>query len=116
MVPNQGEQQLCSGLSGLLKTAWLENPKLLGQIIAIDPAEDLAGIVAKLEENARLSASPYPVAQQVRYQDGKRYVAGWSEMDAFPEEASCARVGEEETSLGKMAVSISLPEAPVGWG
>ena len=92
VVPNQGEEQLCSGLSGLLKTAWLENPKLLGQIIEVDPGEAPAGIIAKLEENAGSDPSA-----QVRYQDGRRYLAGWSEMDAFPDETSRARAGETES-------------------
>ena len=88
VVLNQGEHQLCSGLSGLLKTAWLENPKLIGQIIEVDPTEDTEGIVEKLKENARVSVSRDPFAQQIRYQDGKRYIAGWSEVDTFPEETS----------------------------
>ena len=36
----QDEQQLFTGLSGLLKTAQLENPKLIGQLIEVEPEEE----------------------------------------------------------------------------
>ena len=75
VVPSQGEGELCSGFSGLLKTAQAENPKFTGQLIEMDPMENLAGIVAKLEENRR---SPHDI--QIRYQDGKRWVGGWTEL------------------------------------
>ena len=39
VVSTQEEQQLFNGLSGLLKTARLENPKLTGQIIGVEPGE-----------------------------------------------------------------------------
>ncbi|WP_123057292.1 SDR family oxidoreductase, partial [Desulfocucumis palustris] len=79
----QQEQQLFSGLAGLLKTARLENPKIIGQLIEVDPGEDAAGIVNKLRENSRS-----PIDKQIRYQDGGRYVAGWSEVEASREEAA----------------------------
>jgi amino acid adenylation domain-containing protein len=79
VVPSQGEQQLFSGLSGLLKTAQLENPKLIGQLIEVDIAEDTVGIIEKLKEN---SLSPFD--SWIRYQEGKRLVAGWSETDVLP--------------------------------
>jgi acyl transferase domain-containing protein len=74
VVPARDEQQLFSGLSGLLKTAHLENPKLIGQLIAVDPGEDWQGILEKLMDNSRS-----PLDDQVLYQDGKRYVPGWSD-------------------------------------
>jgi len=77
-VAGQGERQLFSGFSGLLKTAWLENPKFTGQLIEVEPGEEPAGIIAKLKENSR-----FPGDQWIRYQDGKRKVAGWSEVEAF---------------------------------
>ncbi|HML90062.1 MAG TPA: SDR family NAD(P)-dependent oxidoreductase [Methylomusa anaerophila] len=75
----QDEQQLFAGLGGLLKTAPLENPKLTGQLIEIEPGEDLAAITAKLAENSRR-----PLDRHIRYRDGKRYVAGWSETEVSP--------------------------------
>jgi polyketide synthase PksN len=80
LVLNQGEQQLFSGLSGLLKTAQLENPKIIGQLIEIESGEAAEGIVGKLKENSRS-----PMDNYIRYQDNKRYVAGWSEVDVFQE-------------------------------
>jgi acyl transferase domain-containing protein/tryptophanase/acyl carrier protein len=74
VVITRDEQQLFSGLSGLLKTAHLENPKLIGQLIAVDPGEDSQGILAKLMDNSRS-----PLDNQVLYQDGKRYVPDWSD-------------------------------------
>ena len=81
VIPNQGEHQLLGGLSGLLKTAALENPKLTGQIIEVDPREDSGEIAAKLIENSRC-----PADQQIRYQDGKRYISGWNEVKASRDE------------------------------
>jgi polyketide synthase PksN len=80
VVANRGESQLCSGLYGLLQTAHLENPKLNGQLIEVEPGENEAGIVAKLKEN-----SHSPGDGRVRYQDGKRYLAGWDEIEVSQE-------------------------------
>ncbi|GBF33017.1 malonyl CoA-acyl carrier protein transacylase [Desulfocucumis palustris] len=76
IVSTREEQQLLSGLSGLLRTARLENPKLIGQLIEVEPGENSTGIVEKLKENSRS-----PVDNQIRYQAGKRLLAGWSEME-----------------------------------
>lgn len=51
-VPALEEPQLLSGLTGLLKTAELENPKLTGQLIEIEtgmPAGDLFKILRKTD-------------------------------------------------------------------
>jgi polyketide synthase PksN len=76
------EQQLFSGLSGILKTARLENPKLIGQLIEVEAGEDAEGLAEKLQDNSRS-----PLDSHIRYQDGKRYVAGWKEIDASKETA-----------------------------
>ncbi|MWV45371.1 SDR family NAD(P)-dependent oxidoreductase [Paenibacillus sp. HJL G12] len=70
---HQGD--LLSALSGLLKTAHLENPKLIGQLIAFDTEEDLEAIADRIRENS--SSKP---EQHIMYDAGRRYVAGWSEM------------------------------------
>ncbi|BBB93441.1 MAG TPA: SDR family NAD(P)-dependent oxidoreductase [Methylomusa anaerophila] len=80
VLRNQEEQQLFTGLAGLLKTARLENPKLTGQLIEIEPAEDAAGIINKLREN-----SLNPMDDHVRYQAGQRLVAVLSEIETPPE-------------------------------
>ncbi|HXH10353.1 MAG TPA: SDR family NAD(P)-dependent oxidoreductase [Alphaproteobacteria bacterium] len=75
VVPNRGEGRLCVGLAGLLKTATLENPHLISQVIEVDEeAADLAGILAA---NARC-----PLDQQISYRDEKRLVASWREVQA----------------------------------
>lgn len=81
IVPANNKQQLFAALSGLLKTAQLENPKLTGQLIEIAP-EDRKEIVEKLQENSRC-----PGDGRIRYQKGKRHVALWSEMKASLEES-----------------------------
>jgi acyl transferase domain-containing protein/enoyl-CoA hydratase/carnithine racemase len=75
-----GEQQLFAGLSGILKTAQMENPKIIGQVIEIDNTE---GIVEKLKENSRS-----PRENRIRYQDGKRWIASWSEIKISQEGVS----------------------------
>ena len=81
VLPMINEQQLFSGLSGLLKTAGLENPKLLGQTITVD-VKDPESAIAILKEN-----SFRPTDKQIRYQDGKIWVAGWREVEFSKGEA-----------------------------
>ncbi|WP_341849651.1 type I polyketide synthase [Thermoflavimicrobium dichotomicum] len=81
VVSSQEEQYLFSGLSGLLQTARKENPAFVGQLILVEPGEDQAKIMEKLVENSRT-----PMASLIRYQDGKRWVAGWNEVESSPEE------------------------------
>ncbi|HBV98892.1 MAG TPA: hypothetical protein DEF36_17880, partial [Desulfotomaculum sp.] len=78
-VDSRDEGQLFSGLSGILKTARLENPKLMGQLIEVTDWEEIVKI---LDEN-----SQSPLDSHVRYQDGKRRVAGWSQIEVLREEA-----------------------------
>ncbi|KAF6580343.1 SDR family NAD(P)-dependent oxidoreductase [Paenibacillus sp. EKM212P] len=83
VVPVQDHQQVFSGLSGLLKTAWLENPVLVGQLIEMDVEQDSAGMINILQENSRSSIEPY-----IRYQQGRRHVAVWTEIKASGEAIS----------------------------
>ncbi|MCX8131438.1 MAG: SDR family NAD(P)-dependent oxidoreductase [Clostridia bacterium] len=76
VVPVQNEGQLLTGLSGLLKTASLEDPKIMGQLIEVDSVEDAPGIVTKLKESGlRL------MEKRIRYQGGKRMIPVWSEIE-----------------------------------
>ena len=52
VVTGQAERQLFGGLSGLLKTAQAENPKLIGQLIELDAQTEIAELIAKLKENS----------------------------------------------------------------
>src|SRR5262249_38656128 len=69
------EQALFAGLSGLLKTAALENPRLIGQLILV-PAHTTAEELGRLlqEEKAR---KPDPL---IRYEQGARQVLRWQEV------------------------------------
>ncbi|WP_036723166.1 beta-ketoacyl reductase, partial [Paenibacillus forsythiae] len=76
VVPADGEGQLLSGLSGLLRTAQLENPKFIGQLIEAE-AKDPQAMIRLLEENGRV-----PADSRIRYSGGIRYVAGLREAEA----------------------------------
>ncbi|TQK74548.1 acyl transferase domain-containing protein [Brevibacillus sp. AG162] len=83
VTPLQSEQRLFAGIAGLLKTAQIENPKVIGQLIQIDSTGDSAGLAEKLKAN-----SLCPTDSQIRYEFGKRYMAGWSEVAVPQDEAS----------------------------
>jgi len=82
VVTNQNEQQVFSGLSGLLKTARLENPKIIGQLIEIEAGED-DEIIGKLKENSRS-----PIDSHIRYQNGTRYVSRLSQLETPQEQVA----------------------------
>jgi polyketide synthase PksN len=74
VISSQKEQRLFSGLSGLLKAAHLENSKLIGQVIEVEDAKELA---KKLQKESSMGS----IDNQVRYQGGKRWIADWSEIE-----------------------------------
>ncbi|PEP89733.1 hypothetical protein CN582_29280 [Bacillus wiedmannii] len=80
VIPTQQEQHLFTGLTGLLKTAQLENPNFIGQLIEVDSLE---GIDQKLEENCHSLKD-----DRIRYQNGKRWVASWSEFELAQDNVS----------------------------
>ncbi len=82
VVPSQGEQQLFSGLSGMLKTAEIENPQILGQIIEVESEEDSEALIEKLMENKLNINDKY-----IRYQEGKRWVSSLKEAEGLQGEA-----------------------------
>ncbi|MFT4400843.1 SDR family NAD(P)-dependent oxidoreductase [Bacillus sp. SW14] len=73
-VPVLNEPQLLSGLTGLLKTAELENPRLTGQLIELDTEMSSSDLLEILEENRRC-----PRDTHIRYWRGKRFVSKWKE-------------------------------------
>ncbi|MCP5007373.1 MAG: SDR family NAD(P)-dependent oxidoreductase, partial [Planctomycetes bacterium] len=77
LVPNTREQSLFSGLSGLLKTAALENPKIVGQLIEINLEVTLEVIIDIVKES---SLCPHDL--HILYQEHKRFVASWSDVGA----------------------------------
>jgi polyketide synthase PksN len=75
VLPFQENQALYPALSALLKTAQLENPHFIGQVIEVEAGDSQDLIEARLQEN-----SLSPADQWIRYQLGRRYVARWSEL------------------------------------
>ncbi|MDK8180302.1 SDR family NAD(P)-dependent oxidoreductase [Paenibacillus sp. UMB4589-SE434] len=77
VVPREGEAQLYAGLAGLLKTARLENPKLIGQLFEIEPGEAPTNDwIGKLKDNGQA-----PQDVHIRYNEGKRWVSTWRECE-----------------------------------
>ncbi|MBB6249440.1 SDR family NAD(P)-dependent oxidoreductase, partial [Rhodanobacter sp. A1T4] len=71
VVPSEGVGQTMAGLGGMLRTAKLENPHIVGQVIGIEPGQD---VCQALLENRVLDA------QQVCYVHGERRVSSWAEL------------------------------------
>ena len=71
VVPDEGIGAAWAGLGGMLRSAQLENPNLVGQVIAVGRHQDVAEVLA---ENAGGDAA------QVRYVDGRRMVLAWHEL------------------------------------
>lgn len=74
VVPDRSEQTVFAGLSGLLKSAALENPLIVGQVIIVDPTVEAEHLADRLREN---EAAPSGTA--VRYREGVRQVLCWRE-------------------------------------
>ncbi|MFF9687118.1 SDR family NAD(P)-dependent oxidoreductase [Streptomyces sp. NPDC014623] len=71
----EGEQALHQALSGLLRTAHLEHPALVGQVVAV-PADVPAAYLAEILE----AESRRPGDQRVSHGDGARKVLGWEPL------------------------------------
>lgn len=82
VIPSSERGSLLAGLSGMLKTAQLEHPRLLWQIVEVEAGKpniklesstpSLTELAAVLKQNAELYKDGH-----VRYRDGQRYVRGW---------------------------------------
>jgi len=75
VVADGKERTLFAGLSGLLKTAALENPRFAGQLILV-PAATTSEELSRLLEGEKLRGSD-PL---VRYEQGVRQVQRWQEI------------------------------------
>ncbi|MFF0912797.1 SDR family NAD(P)-dependent oxidoreductase [Brevibacillus sp. NPDC003359] len=74
VVRDQGQPPFFSALSGLLRTAVLENPKLYAQVIEVEPEVTVSVMAEKLKENSMSSE------MHIRYHVGKRYVQSLHEL------------------------------------
>ncbi|HVI53489.1 MAG TPA: SDR family NAD(P)-dependent oxidoreductase, partial [Luteibacter sp.] len=70
VVPAVGPGQVMRGLGGMLRSAQRENPRIVGQVIAVESGQD---IVRLLRENLGDSA------HDVRHVGGRREVSAWAE-------------------------------------
>src|SRR5262249_6748338 len=66
VVPAAGAGAALAGVSGLLKTAHLENPKVVGQVVAIGLHESIDELAPKLRDESRARH-----AHRVRYRAGE---------------------------------------------
>ncbi|WP_075185106.1 amino acid adenylation domain-containing protein [Teredinibacter haidensis] len=69
VIPDQPEHSVYFGLSSLLKTAALENPRIAGQVIQIDTNQATERLAKLLKENLS-----HPTDSCVKYENQKRYV------------------------------------------
>ncbi|MFI8931748.1 SDR family NAD(P)-dependent oxidoreductase [Streptomyces sp. NPDC053474] len=72
----EGEQALHQALSGLLRTARLEHPALLGQVLAVPADATAADLAETLETESR-----HPGDQRIHRGDGTREVLAWEPLD-----------------------------------
>lgn len=79
LVPHEGASRLLSALSGMLRTASLEYPRIIAQLIEWPAAMPPAAITTVLQDNMQ-----HPDDVHIRY-DGSGYkVKAWQEIDSSP--------------------------------
>ncbi|QHI36098.1 Polyketide synthase PksL [Kordia antarctica] len=81
VIGNEAENELLAGISGMLKTAALENPQFSGQIIFTDKKQSLETLVGQLRFNLTNSNDTV-----VKYESGKRYVLQLKEIETVEKE------------------------------
>ena len=79
VIGNHQEQALFAGLAGLLKTAALENPRLIGQLILV-PTQTTAEGLGQLLREEKTSMPIAGLDPLIRYEQGARQVFGWQEV------------------------------------
>ncbi|HEX8619631.1 MAG TPA: SDR family NAD(P)-dependent oxidoreductase, partial [Thermoanaerobaculia bacterium] len=85
VVPDSEERAVFAGLSGLLKTAALENPHFAGQLVLVDAAISPAELAPYLLREKLLGHDP-----MVRYEGGARHVIRWRDLPAADDEPALA--------------------------
>jgi hypothetical protein len=85
VVAEDGESELLAGLSGFLKTATLENPQFLGQIILTEPQIVATDLAVQLQKDAAL-----PRHQVVKHSGGTRRILQWKTARASGESPAVA--------------------------
>ncbi|MVA81559.1 SDR family NAD(P)-dependent oxidoreductase [Agrobacterium vitis] len=77
VLADEPEQAVLMGLSGLLKTAALENPLLIGQIILTEPDTGASHLAQQLAESRKT-----PSETLLWYRNGARQALVWQERQA----------------------------------
>ncbi|WP_217557309.1 SDR family NAD(P)-dependent oxidoreductase [Paenibacillus sp. GbtcB18] len=72
---SNADQCLLHALYGMLKTAHSENPKLIGQLIEVEPQDDATGIIEKINDNSTIRESVH-----VKYHNDEKSIASWEEV------------------------------------
>src|ERR1051325_9400398 len=80
VVPDHEEQTILAGLSGFLKTASLENPQFLGQVILVPGEITTEELGWRLQREKGGGLEPL-----VRYQQEVRQVLSWTEVAEAPQ-------------------------------
>ncbi|MEA2490006.1 MAG: polyketide synthase PksL, partial [Acidobacteriota bacterium] len=75
VIADEHDQTLLAGVSGLLRTAALENPRLAAQVIVIPAAMPAEELGQRLEQEKSRGLDPL-----IRYRDGVRQVLRWQEI------------------------------------
>ncbi|WP_042206280.1 SDR family NAD(P)-dependent oxidoreductase [Paenibacillus durus] len=96
VIPGSGESELVAGLTGLLRTARLENSRLVGQLIEVE-----AGTAADTVAEQLQAGAGYLEETHLRIAGGQLQRAGWQEYeaDARGEEAA---VAEQEAGAERL--------------
>ncbi|HEV3036480.1 MAG TPA: SDR family NAD(P)-dependent oxidoreductase [Candidatus Angelobacter sp.] len=84
VVAGHQEQALFAGLSGLLKTATLEKPQFIGQLILVTPETTTEELATRLQEEKSGASMSSALMQDtlIRYAQGARQVLRWQEPTA----------------------------------
>ncbi|NOU17183.1 MAG: SDR family NAD(P)-dependent oxidoreductase [Bacteroidales bacterium] len=82
VIANNNEEALFAGLSGLLKTATMENPQLIGQIILTEPNIGTEVLARQLRE-----VKSRPQDMLTKFEQGTRSVLKWKEIEVKQEKS-----------------------------
>lgn len=75
VTTSKSEQSIFTGLSALIKTATLENPKLTGQVIITHPEITVEKLIIQLEENQNKAQDTI-----IKYEQETRQILRWKEI------------------------------------
>ncbi len=82
VVGNQPEQVLFAGLAGLLKTAALENPLLISQLVLTSPQTTTEELAVQMQAEQAVGLDSLLKGTAIRYEQGVRQALGWEEIAA----------------------------------